>query len=252
MFGELRIQSGNITVRLAKSKEEIEQAQKLRYEMLVLDFDETKDVNGSDASEYDEFCDHLIAIDEETKKVVGTYRLMSNFHLVHKDKFICEEEFDVTRLKDCGDNILELGRAVVDKNYRNGVVIKLLWQALFTYCKLKNIRYMFGTGSFHGLNKNDYLNAFSWLYYEHKIDDKHDCFAKEPCSKMDLLPREEVDARLAKQEMPALIKGYVALGSKVGSGVYFDHDFNSTDVMLIFDLENVNKAYAKRMFGVEL
>lgn len=248
----IKIQSGNIIVGLADTKAELKKAQKLRYDMLVLDYDDSKEKDGNDVSEYDEFCDHLIAVDTVTGDIVGTYRLMHNGHLIYKDCFICEGEFDISRLKNSGENILELGRAVVDKNYRNGVVIKLLWQGLFTYCKLKNIRFMFGTGSFHGTDPSLYSHTFASLYYNHKVDDKYDCFAKSPCERMDIIAESDVDPTLSKSTTPPLIKGYIMLGSKVGSGVYIDYDFNSTDVMLIFDLNDLNKAYAKRMFGVEL
>lgn len=249
---DIKLQSGNIIVGLADNAHELQKAQKLRYDMLVLDYDDSKDKDGTDASDYDDFCDHLIAVDTSTGEVVGTYRLMNNSHLKYKNRFICEGEFDITRLKTSGENILELGRAVVDKNYRNGVVIKLLWQGLFAYCKLKNIRFMFGTGSFHGTDPSIYTHAFASLYYNHKVDDKYDCFANPPCERMDIITESDVDPIIAKQTIPPLIKGYIMLGSKVGSGVYIDHDFNSTDVMLIFDLNDLNKAYAKRMFGVEL
>ena len=185
-------------------------------------------------------------------KVVGTYRLLSNKHLKSNEAFICENEFDVSKLKNCNYDILELGRAVVDKEYRNGVVIKLLWQGLFNYCKMHNIRFMFGTGSFHGVNYEENKQAFAYLHKYHKISDEFDCVAKAPSVTLDMLNFDEIDERAAKTQIPALLKGYISLGSKVGTGVYLDYEFNSSDVMIILDMQNINAAFAKRMFGVEL
>ena len=241
--------AGNFILGLA-DKEELLQAQKLRYDELVLDYDSSKSKDGTDASEYDDFCDHLIVKDLNNNKVVGTYRLMSSEHLIYKDKFISESEFDISKLKSCGQKILELGRAVVNKDYRQGTVLKLLWRGIMKYAKLHNIRYLFGMSSFHGVDENNYKNAFSKLYYNYLCDESIMCPAKSPCAKLNQLEKDEYSEKEAKLEMPSLIKGYLAMGCKVGKDVFLDYDFNSADVMIILDLENINMTYFNRMFGV--
>ncbi len=229
-------ESGNVVVRLAENKEEIFQAQKLRYKELLQQFDKNKRDDGLDKSEYDDFCDHIVAVDKTTNKVVGTYRLMNKEHLKFKNQFICETEFDISKLKNCSENILELGRAVVDVNYRNGVVIKLIWQALFKYSQIHNIRYLFGTASFHGVDFDDYKHAFAYLHDNYMAEESICCTAHTPNADLNLLRQTEsgeVDVKLAKSEIPPLVKGYLAMGSKVGKGVFFDYDFNSMDVMII-------------------
>jgi len=231
-------------------KDEIEELQKLRYDELILDYDSSKSAGGLDASEYDDFCDHLIVKDIETNKIVGTYRLMTNKHLVNKNEFICECEFDITKLKNCSENILELGRAVVHKDYRQGTVLKLLWSGIMDYSRINNVRYLFGTASFHGVNPADYNNAFSKIYYNNLASDDIMCEAKNPCAPLNVLKPEEVDAIKAKSETPSLIKGYLAMGCKAGKDAFIDYDFNSTDIMIILDLQNINTAYFNRMFSV--
>lgn len=239
---------GNLAIGFADTKEELKELQKLRYDQLVLCYDDHKAKNGSDASEYDDFCDHLIVKDLTNNKIVGTYRVMTNKHLVYKDSFITETEFDITNLKNSGSNIVELSRAVVDDEYRNGAVIKLLWHGIFDYCEKNDIRYMFGTASFHGVDSEKYKNAFSYLHYNSMADENVMCFAKEPSAKYQLLEKDQIDMNAYKEEMPSLIKGYLALGSQVGKGVYIDYEFNSIDVLIIFDLEKINRKFAQRMF----
>ena len=248
----VNIKNGNIVVRLAQSKEEVEQAQKLRYEILILNYDDSKDKQGLDACEHDEYCECLVAIDETTGKVVGTYRLMSNMHLEKIDSFICENEYDLTNLRNCGHNVLELGRAVVHQDYRNGLVIRMLWQGLFEYCKIHEIKYMFGLIGFVGTDAEKHKNVLSYLKRNYLVDENLDCEAKEPSVKYALLEKDQIDEGEAKKQVPSLLKGYLALGCKVASGSYIDYDFNSTDILIILDVENINKTFAKRMFGVEL
>ena len=242
----------DLTVGLAENKDEIREAQILRYQMLLLEFDESKDKNGIDESPYDEFCDHIIVKDNTNNKIVGTYRLLSNLILPEGKEFISEPEFNIDKLKNSGKNILELSRAVVHKDYRNGFVLRLLWQAIIAYSKMNNIKYMFGTASFHGVDYTKYKHAFSSIYYNNLADEEILCYAKEPCMDMRILSKEEIDENLARHETQPLVRGYFAIGSKVGSGIFFDYEFNSTDIMMIFDMDNLNKKYLSRMFGVEL
>lgn len=242
----------NFSVGLANTENELKEAEILRYKMLVLEFDETKNKDGIDKSSYDDICDHIVVKDLTNNKIVGTYRLLSNLKLPKDKVFVCENEFNIDKLKKCGSNILELSRAVVHKDYRNGIIIKLLWQGIFSYCQEFNIRYMFGTASFHGLDYTKYQHAFSDIYYNHLADESVMCYAKEPCMDLNILNKDEIDEKLAKLETQPLIRGYFSLGSKVGSGIYFDKEFNSSDIMMIFDLNNLNKRYVSRMFGVEL
>ncbi len=240
---------GRFVLGLAE-KEEIIELQKLRYEELILNFDASKNGEGLDVSEYDAFCDHLIVKELETGKIVGTYRLMTNKHLVYKDKFICEDEFDISKLKKSGYNLLELGRAVVHKDYRQGTVLKLLWNGIVDYAKENDVRYLFGTASFHGTDPSIYEHALSKLYYEHLVAEEIACTAKTPCAPLAPLQKEEIDPSQAKKELPSLIRGYLSLGCKVGDGVFLDHDFNSTDVMIVLDVQKINFSYFNRVFSV--
>ena len=67
--------SGNILVKLASTPEEYNQVYKLRYQELLLEYNKEKEFETEiDKDEYDEVCDHLIAIDTNLNQVVGTYK----------------------------------------------------------------------------------------------------------------------------------------------------------------------------------
>ena len=242
----------NYSVGIADSDDEIKEAQILRYKMLLCEFDNTKSEDGIDKNEYDDVCEHLIVKDNLNNKIIGTYRLLTNIKYGKNTKFLCESEFDVDKLKNSGKNILELSRAVVHRDYRNGIVIKLLWQGIFYYCKKYDIRYLFGTASFHGLDYTKFSHSLSYIYYNYMVDESLMCYAKEPCINFNIFKKEEIDEKLAKAETQPLIKGYFSLGCKVGTGLFFDREFNSSDLMMILDMTKINKKYAERMFGVQI
>ena len=239
---------GNLCVGLANEPEELTAAQELRYQLLVLAFNQSSEAT-NDKSEYDAICDHLIVKDMETNQVIGTYRLLSNIKNPNQE-FLCESEFDISNLRKPGIRLLELGRAVVHSDYRNGPAIKLLLHAIFEYASLKGCRYVFGTSSLHGVDPEALKHALSYCHYHYLLEDKTMmCYAKEPCTKLDLLPENEINMDLVKQQLPPLIRMYCMLGCRLGEGAYFDYEFNSTDVLTVMDSKNVNTHFAEKMFG---
>ena len=240
---------GNFVVKLAETKEELQQAYKLRYEELLLYYN--KDNQNEEKmfiDEYDSLCDHLICFDLTKNEVAGTYRLVLQEHIEQIGSFITESEYDISKLKSW--KLLELGRAVVKEEYRSGGVIMLLWRGLITYAKLNNINYMFGTGSFQGNKPSEYEHALSYIYYNHlSPQDVRVQANTKSRSKMNLIKKEDIDLRKAKEQMPALIKGYIKIGATFGEDAFIDIPFNSVDVFVLLNVDEVNPAILKRFLA---
>ena len=43
------------------------------------------------------------------------------------------------------------------------------------------------------------------------------------------------------RQVPALIKAYLRLGGVIGQDAYVDHGFNTTDICMILDIQNMNE-----------
>ena len=56
-------------------------------------------------------------------------------------------------------------------------------------------------------------------------------------------PLSAIDQRSAMRALPPLIKGYVRLGCHVGDGAVIDHDFNTTDVLIVLPVAAINPRY---------
>src|SRR5690606_41652348 len=67
---------------------------------------------------------------------------------------------------------------------------------------------------------------------------------------MDSSPAEAIDARAALGEMPPLIKGYLRLGAKVGDGCVVDHEFGTTDVLIVLPVKSISARYIN-YYGAE-
>lgn len=237
--------TNNFEVKLADNESELLEVCKLQYEELLLYYNqENKIESGIFEDEYDRLCDHLIAIDLKNNSIAGSYRLVRKDHIKEIGHFTTESEFDISKIKDY--EIMELGRAFVKSEYRDGSVISLLWEGIINYVIAHDIRFLFGTASFHGVDPSQYKHALSAIHYYHLSQLETRVKAINHPVRLDQLPLEEVDMKLAKKEMPPLVKGYINLGATFGDGGFLDYDFNSLDVFTLIDLETVNQRYLQR------
>lgn len=236
--------SGSIMIKLAETEEERNQLWKLRYFDLVLEYNKNS-INEfqEDKDEYDEICDHLIAIDLDSNEIVGTYRLIKKSHLKKVKKFLTETEFNLTPLYNY--EILEVGRAVVKKNYRDSAIINLLWRGLIRYAVSEKVEYMIGTASFHGINPMDHKHTLAYLYDNFLSPKEIRCYAnKESYSPLKLI--DDYDEEQAIKGIPPVIKGYLRLGATIGDGAYLDVSFNSLDVLIVLKIKDINERYLKK------
>ena len=69
------VESEHFTVKLAENHEELEKAQRLRYEVFNIEQGrglKSAEKYGIDFDEFDEYCLHLIAVEKASVAVVGT------------------------------------------------------------------------------------------------------------------------------------------------------------------------------------
>ena len=251
------ISTRNLELRLAKNKQEIEAAQRLRYrvfyeEMGALPNDKILK-NKLDFDELDEEADHLIVFDRDhadplyngcSFAVVGTYRLLQKHHLSNQHSFYTAREFDISRLLNFPGNLLELGRSCVDPKYRNKAILQLMWQGIASYMFCNNIELMFGCASFPSRHLNKHRDALNYLNTYHKAP-------SAICAQA--LPERYIDMRGEPSEiknkksiifgLPPLIKGYLRIGAWVGDGAVIDHQFNTTDVCIIVKTDELPIRY---------
>jgi putative hemolysin len=134
----------------------------------------------------------------------------------------------------------------VHPDYRGGTAIYHLWNGLASYIAEHRIEILFGVASFHGTDPAKLALPLSLLHHRHLAPPDLRVRA-QPASfqPMDLIAPEDLDARAAVLEVPALIKAYLRLGGFVGEGAYVDHAFNTTDVCLVLDTTRINERQAR-------
>ncbi len=88
---------------------------------------------GLDADRFDEFCDHLLVRDDTTGEIVGCYRMLPPPGAIAAGGLYTATEFDVRALDMLRPSLVEMGRAVVRADHRNGSVVLLMWAGILAY-----------------------------------------------------------------------------------------------------------------------
>ena len=238
--------SEKFEVKFATTRREMDEVYKLRYEELVLEYDPTAPCV-SDESEYDRYAKHIIVKESSTGQVCGYYRMITCDAAVGGNKFVCEEEFDIDTLRAQGDKICEFSRAVVKKEYRGSVVLRLLWKFILDYMGENNCRYLIGDASFNGTDRETYKEEISFLINNFPCDPKLNIVSRDTLPPMELVDTSGLSAHQILRKMPPLIRAYIAAGAKVAPQTFTDFEFGSVDVFILVDLKNCNTDFINKL-----
>ena len=237
--------SGKITVSWARHQDEVRQAQRLRYRVFALEMGATLGGNlpGHDIDLFDDYCEHLLVRDADSREVIGTYRVLTPTQAKRVGSTYSDTEFDLTRLRNLRERMVELGRSCVHPDHRHGGVILALWGALAEFMMRNRLDTMIGCASI-GMRDGGHSAASLWA----RLRETH-LAAPEWCVTPRLaLPvddlRQDLDA-----ETPALIKGYLRCGAKVLGAPAWDPDFRTADLPLLMRFDDLPARYRKHFLG---
>ncbi len=105
-----------LAVGLARTPEEVEQIQRLRYRVFTQDmgavFPDAHD--GIEQDRFDPWCEHLMVTELDTGRVVGTYRILTPEKAREAGGYYSESEFDLSGLGALRNEVVELGRSCTD------------------------------------------------------------------------------------------------------------------------------------------
>ena len=251
---------GSLEVRLARNFKEVKLAQQLRYKVFYEEMSAIADAQTlatkRDADPYDSFCDHLLVVDHATVKrnklgrlkpeIVGTYRLLRQEIADRHGGFYSSGEFDIQKLIDAnpGKRFLELGRSCVLKPYRNKKTVELLWHGIWAYILMHKIDVMIGCASIEGTNPDAIADQLAFLHHNARApEDWRAAALPERYVDMNRLPAEGLNQKEVLRALPPLVKGYLRLGAFIGDGAVVDHQFGTTDVLIIMPVSELNERY---------
>jgi putative hemolysin len=238
-------------VKIATNAREIEEAQRLRFQVFNLELNKGLKASyerGLDVDEFDAYCDHLIVRDLKSGDVVGTYRLLRGAQARRHIGFYSEKEFDLSRIKERDGELMELGRSCARKDFRDRSLLPLMWEAIAEQVRLHDVRYLFGCGSLYTTETAEVSAIFSLLknrYYAPEV------FRVSPvanCRFVGVLSDLPIsDEQTLFQKLPSLIKGYLRIGAVVCGPPALDQEFGTADFFLLLDFGTLKEEYLKRL-----
>jgi L-ornithine Nalpha-acyltransferase len=252
--------SGSLEVRFAHNARDLRRAQRLRYRVFYEEMSAAPShaarLTRLDADRFDALCDHLLVIDHEATgrfggrrpQIVGTYRLLRQDVAARHGGFYTQGEFDIGPLlaRHPQSRFLELGRSCVLEPYRNKKTVELLWHGIWAYVRHHRIDVMFGCASLDGTDPAALALPLAFLQQTSTALEPWRV-AAHPARRIDIsaesLATLRLDPKAALRSLPPLIKGYLRVGARFGEGAVVDHQFGTTDVLVILPVACLDPRY---------
>jgi putative hemolysin len=234
-------QHNQLTVSMARTVSEIEEAQRLRFKVFAEEMGASliSADEGIDRDIFDSYCEHLLVRDNESNKVIGTYRILAPDAARTVGSYYSETEFDMTRLNHLRNRMVEVGRSCVHMDFRDGSTIARLWGGLAEYMVKNKHEYLIGCASISMKDGGHYAaSVYNKVHKLYAAPAEYRVFPRCP------LPLEALNKTL-DVTIPPLIKGYLRLGAYIGGEPAWDPDFNTADLFIMLPISRLNERYAK-------
>ncbi|MEU7765302.1 GNAT family N-acyltransferase [Nocardia sp. NPDC049190] len=228
-------------------------AQRLRYGVFANEpgFRIPDNGTGLDADRFDEHCDHLLVREDVSGEFVGCYRMLPPDRVASAGGYYTATEFDLARLDPVGMRIVEMGRACVVPDHRNGSVLTLMWAGILHYMQLTGYDWVMGCVSVPmrdtpadppGVNVRGVRDL---LLGRHAADPQRQVRPYHPVI-VDGRTLDEL-APPSRPKLPPLVRGYLRLGAEICGEPAHDPDFAVADFVVLLGLDTINTRYLNRL-----
>ncbi|MGK8556180.1 GNAT family N-acetyltransferase [Nocardia gipuzkoensis] len=228
-------------------------AQRLRYGVFANEpgFQIPDNGTGLDADRFDEHCDHMLVRDDASGEFVGCYRMLPPDKVAAAGGYYTATEFDLAQLDPEGMRIVEMGRACVVPDHRNGSVLTLMWAGILHYIQLTGYDWVMGCVSVPmrdtpadppGVNVRGVRDM---LLGRHASDPERRVHPYNPVI-VDGKTLDELTPP-SRPKLPPLVRGYLRLGAEICGEPAHDPDFAVADFVVLLGLDTINTRYLNRL-----
>ena len=258
---------GRYRLRLAESQRDRDAACRLRFKVFNIELSEGLESSyetGMDADQFDLFCEHLLVEDKQesdpSRRVVGTYRMQSGATAARNLGYYSEQEFSFAAYEPLRADILELGRASIDREHRTPEVLTLLWRGIAQYASDMGLRYLVGCSSLNSKDPAEGWQAYRQLEryrvspeFETEPTAGYACPSEQggpdaqPSPQPEDLSLRNPSPTLSK--VPKLLKTYVAIGARICGPPAWDREFGTIDFLTLLDLKLLSPSARNRFLA---
>ena len=242
-------------MRLAESVADRDAACRLRFKVFNIELGkglESSYETGLDTDHFDLFCEHLLVEDKVDHRIVGTYRMQSGATAAENLGYYSEQEFDFAPYEAMRGEILELGRASIDRDHRTPEVLTLLWRGIAQYATDMQLRYLIGCSSLNSVDPRE-----GWQMYRQLQNYRvAEGLSTLPTREFACAEPEQSECAGAGEEsapeavkVPKLLKTYLAIGARICSAPAWDREFGTIDFLTLLDLRTISSSARNRFLA---
>jgi putative hemolysin len=244
------------TLLLSTDPALIDAAQRLRHDVFTSEpgFALAGAADGRDADRFDEYCDHLLVREDNSGELVGCYRMLPPPGAIAAGGLYTATEFDVQGLDSLRPSLVEMGRAVVREDHRNGGVVLLMWAGILAYLDRCGYDYVTGCVSVpvHGADDDapgsQIRGVRDFIRRRHAAPAEYTVYPYRPVT-VDGKGLDDIDPP-ARVAVPPLMRGYLRLGAQVCGEPAHDPDFGVGDFPALLDKRQADTRYLRRLRSV--
>lgn len=243
------------TLLLSTDPDLVDAAQRLRHDVFTSEPGFALDgaADGRDADRFDQYCDHLLVREENTGELVGCYRMLPPPGAIAAGGLYTATEFDVTALDSLRPSLVEMGRAVVREDHRNGGVVLLMWAGILAYLDRCGYDYVAGcvSVSTHPAGEepgSQIRGVRDFVLRRHAAAPEFTVRPYRPVM-LDGKTLDDIDPP-KRVAVPPLMRGYLRLGTEVCGEPAHDPDFGVGDFPVLLDKRRADIRYLNRLRSV--
>jgi putative hemolysin len=246
----LELESGEYLLRFAKDAKDLDAVCKLRFEVYNLELNEGLSASyrtHRDIDEFDAQCHHLMVVHKASGSVAGTYRIQTGSMAMQRQGFYSAQEFDISGFpREFLERCVEVGRACIGREHRNGRVLQMLWKGLARYLDWNGKLYLFGCCS---LTSQDPAAGRALFRRLVALDHLHpDLYAvAKPGYECEAGVLAVLDAE--QPRLPRLFEGYLNLGGLVCGEPALDRRFKTIDYLVMVDVRKMPQGVYRKMLA---
>jgi putative hemolysin len=262
-YRRVHAEVGRYRLRLAESVEDRDAACRLRFKVFNIELGKGLDSSyetGLDTDHFDLFCDHLLVEDKladaaSPHRVVGTYRLQTGTTAALNLGYYSEQEFDFAPYEPIRSEILELGRASIDREHRTPEVLTLLWRGIAQYANDMQLRYLVGCSSLNSIDPREGWHIHGQLENSRVAPElqtvpvgSYLCpvASSSGCSECG---DSTGQAPPEYGKVPKLLRTYLAIGARICSAPAWDKEFGTIDFLTLLDLRTISSSARNRFLA---
>lgn len=255
---KIHAEAGRYRLRIAQGADDRQAACRLRFRVFNIELGEGLEnsyATGIDTDPFDVFCEHLLVEDKAGDSVVGTYRMQSGMTAEETSLgYYSAQEFEFAPYEPLRRDMLELGRASIDREHRTAEVLTLLWRGIAQYANEMGLRYLVGCSSLNSRNP-----AEGWQMYRelqrYRVSPE---FETVPTPEY-VCPTEQAGTEtqhdsnphdsFVSPKVPKLLKTYFSIGARICAPPAWDREFGTIDFLTLLDLKFLSPAARNRFLA---